>query len=103
MRSGLGLQQLGMAGIGKTGRGQCFLVQRRRDDGGDLATQGGARSPDHAVAGHAAGFGADAARHDVFRRCGHHATERYGAQAVAGHVAAQLGLKHEFIDIDNPA
>jgi dinuclear metal center YbgI/SA1388 family protein len=35
--------------------------------------------------------------------CGHHATERYGAPAVAAHVAAQLGLEHAFIDIDNPA
>jgi dinuclear metal center YbgI/SA1388 family protein len=35
--------------------------------------------------------------------CGHHASERYGAPAVAGHVAAQLGLWHQFIDIDNPA
>lgn len=35
--------------------------------------------------------------------CGHHATERYGAPAVAGHVAAELGLAHQFIDIDNPA
>jgi dinuclear metal center YbgI/SA1388 family protein len=35
--------------------------------------------------------------------CGHHATERYGAPAVAGHVAAQLGLEHVFIDVDNPA
>jgi len=35
--------------------------------------------------------------------CGHHASERYGAQAVAGHVAEKLALKHEFIDIDNPA
>ena len=35
--------------------------------------------------------------------CGHHASERYGAPAVAGHVAAQLSLEHEFIDIDNPA
>ena len=26
-----------------------------------------------------------------------------GAPAVAGHVAAQLALVHEFIDIDNPA
>jgi dinuclear metal center YbgI/SA1388 family protein len=34
---------------------------------------------------------------------GHHATERYGAPAVAAHVAAQLGLAHEFVDIDNPA
>ena len=35
--------------------------------------------------------------------CGHHASERYGAPAVAAHVAAQLGLEHQFIDIDNPA
>ncbi|MEQ1658119.1 MAG: Nif3-like dinuclear metal center hexameric protein, partial [Hylemonella sp.] len=39
----------------------------------------------------------------VFMACGHHASERYGAPAVAGHVAAQLGLVHEFIEIDNPA
>jgi dinuclear metal center YbgI/SA1388 family protein len=39
----------------------------------------------------------------AFLACGHHASERYGAPAVAGHVAAQLGLAHEFIDIDNPA
>ncbi len=35
--------------------------------------------------------------------CGHHASERYGAQAVAAHVATQCGLLHQFIDIDNPA
>ncbi len=39
----------------------------------------------------------------AFLACGHHATERYGAPAVAAHVAAQLGLEHQFIDIDNPA
>lgn len=39
----------------------------------------------------------------AFLACGHHATERYGAPAVAAHVATQLGLAHEFIDIDNPA
>jgi putative NIF3 family GTP cyclohydrolase 1 type 2 len=39
----------------------------------------------------------------AFLACGHHATERYGAPAVAGHVAWQLGLEHEFIDIPNPA
>lgn len=38
-----------------------------------------------------------------FVACGHHASERYGAPAVAAHVAAQLGLEHQFIDIDNPA
>jgi putative NIF3 family GTP cyclohydrolase 1 type 2 len=35
--------------------------------------------------------------------CGHHASERYGAPAVAAHVATQLGVAHEFVDIDNPA
>jgi dinuclear metal center YbgI/SA1388 family protein len=39
----------------------------------------------------------------AYLACGHHATERYGAPAVAGHLAAQFGLVHEFIDIDNPA
>jgi dinuclear metal center YbgI/SA1388 family protein len=38
-----------------------------------------------------------------FLACGHHATERYGAPAVAAHVAAELGLEHQFIEIDNPA
>jgi dinuclear metal center YbgI/SA1388 family protein len=39
----------------------------------------------------------------AFVACGHHATERYGAQAVAAHVAALHGLRHTHIDIDNPA
>jgi dinuclear metal center YbgI/SA1388 family protein len=39
----------------------------------------------------------------TFLACGHHATERYGAPAVAGHVAGQLGIAHEFVDVDNPA
>jgi dinuclear metal center YbgI/SA1388 family protein len=39
----------------------------------------------------------------AYLACGHHATERYGAPAVAAHVASQFGLTHEFIDIDNPA
>ncbi|MGV3494672.1 MAG: Nif3-like dinuclear metal center hexameric protein [Ramlibacter sp.] len=39
----------------------------------------------------------------TYLACGHHATERYGAPAVAAHVASQLGLAHEFVDVDNPA
>lgn len=35
--------------------------------------------------------------------CGHHASERYGAPAVAEHLAQQLGIEHQFIDIPNPA
>ncbi len=38
-----------------------------------------------------------------FFACGHHATERYGAPALGAHLAEQLGVKHVFIDIDNPA
>ncbi|MDD2924393.1 Nif3-like dinuclear metal center hexameric protein [Rhodoferax sp.] len=39
----------------------------------------------------------------AYLACGHHASERYGAPAVAAHVASQCGLAHEFIEIDNPA
>ena len=39
----------------------------------------------------------------AFLACGHHATERYGAPALATHVAQALGLQHRFIEIDNPA
>ncbi len=33
---------------------------------------------------------------------GHHATERYGVQALGEHLAAQFGIEHRFIDIPNP-
>ena len=33
---------------------------------------------------------------------GHHATERYGVQALGEHLAARFGLAHQFIDIANP-
>ncbi|MCF7695483.1 Nif3-like dinuclear metal center hexameric protein [Mycetohabitans sp. B2] len=33
---------------------------------------------------------------------GHHATERYGVQAIGAHLADAFGLEHLFIDIDNP-
>lgn len=39
----------------------------------------------------------------AYLACGHHATERYGAPAVAGCVAGEFRIEHEFIDIDNPA
>jgi len=37
-----------------------------------------------------------------FIAAGHHATERYGVQAVGAALAARLDLEHHFIDIDNP-
>lgn len=39
----------------------------------------------------------------AFIACGHHASERYGAPALAAHIAARFGLEHRFIEIDNPA
>ena len=33
---------------------------------------------------------------------GHHATERYGVQALGERIATHFGLEHAFIDIDNP-
>lgn len=34
---------------------------------------------------------------------GHHATERYGVQALGEQLAAHFGLAHYFVDVDNPA
>lgn len=33
---------------------------------------------------------------------GHHATERYGIEALGNHLASEFGLEHAFIDLDNP-
>ncbi|HQR03976.1 MAG: Nif3-like dinuclear metal center hexameric protein [Proteobacteria bacterium] len=33
---------------------------------------------------------------------GHHATERYGVQAVAAHLGERFGIGHEYVDLDNP-
>ena len=37
-----------------------------------------------------------------FFAAGHHATERYGVQALGEHLARSFGLRHRFIDVDNP-
>ena len=33
---------------------------------------------------------------------GHHATERYGVQALGEHLAQRFGVQHRFIEIENP-
>lgn len=38
----------------------------------------------------------------AFISAGHHATERYGVQALGEHLVQQFGITHQFIDIDNP-
>ncbi len=37
-----------------------------------------------------------------FIAAGHHATERYGVQALGEHVAAELGIEVRYFEIDNP-
>ncbi|HEY7775322.1 MAG TPA: Nif3-like dinuclear metal center hexameric protein [Kineobactrum sp.] len=37
-----------------------------------------------------------------FIAAGHHATERYGVQALGEHLAGHFGIQHRFIDIENP-
>jgi len=39
----------------------------------------------------------------TFLACGHHATERFGVQALAADVAAAFGIEHRYIEVDNPA
>ena len=38
----------------------------------------------------------------AYLAAGHHATERYGVQALGEHLAARFGIAHEFVDIANP-
>lgn len=38
----------------------------------------------------------------AYLAAGHHATERYGIAALAGHLAQSCGLDCEFVDLDNP-
>lgn len=37
-----------------------------------------------------------------FYSAGHHATERYGVQALGAHLAARFGVEFQFVDIENP-
>jgi dinuclear metal center YbgI/SA1388 family protein len=39
----------------------------------------------------------------AFIACGHHASERFGAPAVAAVLAQRFGLEHRYIEIGNPA
>ena len=38
----------------------------------------------------------------AFISAGHHATERYGVQALGAHLAAQCGVEHCYFEMDNP-
>lgn len=38
----------------------------------------------------------------VYLAVGHHASERYGVQALGAHLAERWGLEVDFVDVDNP-
>lgn len=38
----------------------------------------------------------------AFIAAGHHATERYGVQALGQHLSQRFGIRHQFVDIENP-
>ncbi|MBA4142911.1 MAG: Nif3-like dinuclear metal center hexameric protein [Nitrosospira sp.] len=38
----------------------------------------------------------------AFISAGHHATERYGVQALGEHISQKFGIAHQYIDIDSP-
>ncbi|MCZ7563051.1 MAG: Nif3-like dinuclear metal center hexameric protein [Burkholderiales bacterium] len=38
----------------------------------------------------------------AFIAAGHHATERFGVQALGAHLAARFGIAHRFVDVPNP-
>ncbi len=76
-----------------TGAGQNY-IDKAADAGADLYVTG--EVSEHTV--HSA-----RERGICFIAAGHHATERYGVQAVGARVAQELGCTHQFIDVDNPA
>ena len=76
-----------------TGAGQGYIEQAA-DAGADLFVTGEVSEQTVHVARE---------RGLAFVAAGHHATERYGVQAVGDWLTQNLGCTHEFIDIDNPA
>ena len=38
----------------------------------------------------------------AYLACGHHATERYGVEALGEHLAATYGIQHQFVEVANP-
>lgn len=75
-----------------TGGGQGFIEQAV-DAGVDAFITGEASEQ-------TVHFAREAGLH--FFAAGHHATERYGVQAVGNYLAEKFQIKHEFIDIANP-
>ncbi len=99
--SALGKVPVVVAGDGRTVRrvawctgGAQSLFEQAIDNGADVYLTGEISEPQAHLARECG---------VAYLACGHHATERDGAQAVGAFVAAQLGLRHVHINIDNPA
>jgi len=101
VRSRLGLQQLGVAGVVHTRRVQGFLVQRCRHQPGHLATQGRARGPHHALRCRPAGLRRDLAPGHRPRQAG----QRQHRQATRRHVQrlhGRIDLRHRQLGLARP-
>ena len=75
-----------------TGSAQ-HLIERAHDLGVDAYLSG-------EISEQTVHFAREAGIH--FFAAGHHATERYGVQAVGEYLAEKYSIEHVFIDIDNP-
>lgn len=72
--------------------------------GQDFIDQAAELGVDAFISGEASERTTHAAREQAlhFYGAGHHATERYGIQAVGEHLAERFEIEHQYIDIDNP-
>jgi len=70
----------------------------------DLLDSAAALGVDAFISGETAERTTHAAREQGvhFFAAGHHATERYGVQALGAHLAERYGVEQRFVDIDNP-
>jgi dinuclear metal center YbgI/SA1388 family protein len=75
-----------------TGSAQHF-IERAHDIGVDAYLSG-------EISEQTVHFAREAGIH--FFAAGHHATERYGVQAVGEYLAKKYSIEHMFVDIDNP-
>ena len=69
------------------------MMQAAIDAGADAYLTGEASEPTYHLAQETG---------TAFIGAGHHATERYGAQALGQAIADEFGIKVEFVDINNP-
>ena len=75
-----------------TGAAQSY-IERAAQQGVDLFISG-------EISEHTVHFAREMNIHYI--AAGHHATERYGVQALGELIANRFGIRHTFIDIDNP-